>query len=1704
MLDSSAQSTVADPAHRPLLRKAKLGLALLAMAGGIAAFAQMMSPSDEPLFTLSSFQTTSTYDPGKFCYLLSGANAQYVCHDTREDAEAGMRSDPQFNGIGQYLERMGGLLPIVANDEGAAMQDIYRIQYRQPVKSDLMYRLKFGDGSTAVFRNDGCQTASGDTHPDYAGWCGSEEELKEGARQYLASTKPAGCTIGTPRINFDYLTQPLHEIVTVDSGNPQRGIIANDRGYGDVYRSYATDITCPNPQGGNPLTETTIWTMQRHKTFVCQSGFVSEGMAPAIDGNYCAPSNKSLVTLLSPVTQTCDIVPGDGSGPRPRCNPATGDKMEAESDFEFAGRPFNRYYHSTRQFRTNPQFAEAWTHSYADRISGYSGASFASVVGEDGYFELFRAVSANRFRSGPSGGRQLDYLTQPVGTVRWRLREADGETREFDFSGRLVAIRNPAAPLNDVTITYTGNDPLASTVSTVTDRQGRVLRFEYANRMLARIVKPDGTSVAYGYDTYDNLVSVDYGQGQVRQYHYTELSQALSKYIHHLTGITSETGQRRSRFTYNDQGKLTRNQLLGTPNEVTEIAYDSDTQSTVTTAEGAIQTYTIAPGLQRRVTSVATAGMGTSAHEYDPDNGLLTTVTDRHNVKTRYEYDSTHRDVSAIVEADATQQQRRTEFVRDPQTRLVTEQRVLNNANTLVAKSGMVYNGRLQVSSATRTSPDGALTRTSTTTYCEDADVAAANSKCPILGLVKRVDGPLPNTIFPNDVTRFEYRPADAPNCASAPTECSWRKGDLWKTINPKNQVTEILAYDGAGRVRSVKDANNVISDIEYNARGWVTARKVRGTNAASEDDDRILRMEYYADGTLKKTIRSDGTYLEYKYDAANRLTQVVDPDGNTITYTLDEAGNRVAENTRDASDTLVRTLSRVYNDLGQLASVTDANTRTTHFEYDNESRLTVVIDPLTHRSERQYDALGRLTRDLRNTTSTTDSATTVSTYDPLDRVTEVLDPNEKSTTYEYTAFGEVSKLTSPDSGVTDYTYDEAGRLVWKKDANAKETSYLYDPLGRLTRVDFADNVADEGFAYDAVWSDCYMAGETFSVGRLTQMSDGGGTTVYCYNRFGDLVRKIQRPSNEVTLTFRWVYAANGRLEKTIYPDNTEVDYLYDTQGRVTEIGVNAGNGREVLLKNATYHPFGPVQRWLFGNNLEMRRTLDLNYQPDRIEDGPEQGTPVGISLGYTFDGAGNLTVLRNGKQASPALRSFDYDGMNRLVETRDGSGLVLETYDYDRTGNRTTAGEWIVSDAGGGPGGGGTPSYVFQTTAYSYASDSHRLLAVGDEPREYDAAGNLKKVGTASAPGGYRQEFTYNAGNRMGAVTSGGAQATYGYNARGERVRRTAYGVETFTMYDEQGRWLGDFNANGTPIRMAIWLGGLPVGLLTGSGGSSKLYYLEADALGSPRIAIDPTRGTQGTVVWRWDLAGEAFGKGQPEEDPDGDNVVFNLDLRFPGQQFDSFTGLHYNYFRDYDPGTGRYVQSDPIGLGGGVSTYGYVQGNPVAYTDRLGLACDGRGCWNTPGERQAAASGNWRSYYRLACSGGDYYACRAGEVAANEDGFFSLTRQTNARLQQSISKNQPDGMTCSESRKDLIRKMEAVRRELAQARVDQLSQASPTNPLQVDRSDVADFHYDVFERNGASRDTFGGDIWDFAFGWTIRFGGYDWCPSPSCRPRQ
>lgn len=120
----------------------------------------------------------------------------------------------------------------------------------------------------------------------------------------------------------------------------------------------------------------------------------------------------------------------------------------------------------------------------------------------------------------------------------------------------------------------------------------------------------------------------------------------------------------------------------------------------------------------------------------------------------------------------------------------------------------------------------------------------------------------------------------------------------------------------------------------------------------------------------------------------------------------------------------------------------------------------------------------------------------------------------------------------------------------------------------------------------------------------------------------------------------------------------------------------------------------------------------------------------------------------------------------------------------------------------------------------------------------------------------------------------------------------------------------------------------------ITVNSGVAQLYFIHTDHLNTPRMIADQSQ----TTVWKWEQA-EPFGDSAPIEDPDGNSQNFEFNLRFPGQYFDKVTGLSYNYFRDYDPGIGRYVESDPIGLRGGPNTYAYVGNDPLSGVDPLGL---------------------------------------------------------------------------------------------------------------------------------------------------------------------
>jgi len=277
-------------------------------------------------------------------------------------------------------------------------------------------------------------------------------------------------------------------------------------------------------------------------------------------------------------------------------------------------------------------------------------------------------------------------------------------------------------------------------------------------------------------------------------------------------------------------------------------------------------------------------------------------------------------------------------------------------------------------------------------------------------------------------------------------------------------------------------------------------------------------------------------------------------------------------------------------------------------------------------------------------------------------------------------------------------------------------------------------------------------------------------------------------------------------------------------------------------------------------------------------------------------------------------LATYAYDTLGRLTQTQDGTtGTPIETYAYDATGNRTA----LTTAAG--------------VANYTYPASSHRLTAVDGDARGHDAAGNTTSIGSKA--------FTYNDANRMNAVKQGNAVLeSYAYNHRGERVLRTpAGGTAQIPLYDEAGQWLGDYSASGDAQQQAIWLDNYPVALINvPAAGVPELAYIQPDHLATPRVVIDPVRDV---AIWEWSNKSEVFGDQIPSADPDGDGVAFELALRFPGQQATDASGMFYNYQREYDPAVGRYSQSDPIGLMGGISSYAYVNSGPVGISDPSGM---------------------------------------------------------------------------------------------------------------------------------------------------------------------
>ncbi len=168
-----------------------------------------------------------------------------------------------------------------------------------------------------------------------------------------------------------------------------------------------------------------------------------------------------------------------------------------------------------------------------------------------------------------------------------------------------------------------------------------------------------------------------------------------------------------------------------------------------------------------------------------------------------------------------------------------------------------------------------------------------------------------------------------------------------------------------------------------------------------------------------------------------------------------------------------------------------------------------------------------------------------------------------------------------------------------------------------------------------------------------------------------------------------------------------------------------------------------------------------------------------------------------------------------------------------------------------------------------------------------------------------------------------------------GQRVSKSGPAGTTYFVYDEQGHLIGEYDASGAVRQEIVYLA-RHAGGERASVGVRRRRHL-SDLQRSPQHAAAHHRCGESNGMG---VATRHVRCGCGERESERASATFAFNLRFPGQYYDAETGLHYNYFRDYDPSVGRYVESDPIGLKGGINTFSYVDNSPTSKKDALGLA--------------------------------------------------------------------------------------------------------------------------------------------------------------------
>lgn len=518
-------------------------------------------------------------------------------------------------------------------------------------------------------------------------------------------------------------------------------------------------------------------------------------------------------------------------------NAMTGNKFETRTEFVNAGSfplraewTYNASGTSLALASEDLIFGRNRSHFYGRRILNgmEDGLVVSQVARPDGKTITFYKGSDAGWSSNGDDSGALSLVTLPDGTSRYRFDDGRGGAEFYGLDGRLLTLRSSRG--EEQSLFYDSQGRLVR----VADRHGRALEFEYQGFRIYRLHQPDGRFIMFSYSADGDLAEVLYPDGAQTGYRYDEAGYSDAPPNSGLLTAVIHDGQRYSSTKYDSHKRATSTWLANGLDRY-DFKYSGSTPVPtyfeVTLPSGGtkygpvrIKQGTAMPDYLYSSRPCSGCEYSWTTFKYDK----FSYIDNENNggVITDYDYDARGL-LTQKVESSNQPATRRTEQTTwHPTFPVPVERKVLDATGTLVTRQVWTYNDRGQELTSTQHDLAAGTSRTTTSTYCEQPQVLTG--ACPLVGVLVSIDGPRTDV---SDVTTYEYYAADHPDCTSAPTTCLWRKGDLWKVRNADGRTTETLRYDGAGRVLSMKDSNDVISDFDYDARGRLSGRKTRAFN---------------------------------------------------------------------------------------------------------------------------------------------------------------------------------------------------------------------------------------------------------------------------------------------------------------------------------------------------------------------------------------------------------------------------------------------------------------------------------------------------------------------------------------------------------------------------------------------------------------------------------------------------------------------------------------------------------------------------------------------------------------------------------------------------------------------------------------------------------------------------------------------------------